>query len=1396
MGHLGPVAGIAGLLKTSLALKHKMLPPGLHYQQPNPQIDFANSPFYVNTQLTTWDTDALPRRAGVSAFGIGGTNAHVILEEAPEQHEGALVQCEAEDQSLTQDRRCSLCALCHRSARSLQSWEALILSAKTGSALEQMRVNLLEHLKEHPDLNLADLAFTLQVGRKAFPHRLMLVCQTVAEAVSQLEAKQCFLSVTPPVEQGVVFMFPGQGPQYVNMGRELYDEEPIFRQQVDTCAALLVPYLHRDLREVIYPPIGKEATAQDQLEHMLLAQPAIFVIEYALAQLWLQRGIRPAAMIGHSIGEYTAACLAGVLSLQDALFLVALRGRLMDQLENGAMLAVSLSEEEVLPLLGARLSMAAHNSMSDCVVSGPADDIGDLQRSLTEQEIPCQVLHVSRASHSQMLEPVLAQFTREVSKLRLHPPTLPYISNLTGQWITEQEVTDPEYWTRHWRQTVRFAEGIQLLLDVPATILLEVGPGRSLSTLAQRMADRHKAQSLPWLILSSLRHPQAPISDMAFLLNTCGQLWCAGVAIDWSQGAGTVGTGLAPVRIPTERRRRLSLPTYPFERERYWIFPVGARMGASPVPTALASREERSPLQMGKKANIADWFSAPSWKRSPLRTVQMSVEQSEHKGRWLIFTDSLVSVPSSGSRKDLDSSGLPPGKVYPPNPNGSSGNALGLGTRLVSRLRMQEETVITVTVGAQFSKISEREYTLRSECRADYDALLKDMDSRGLFPTNIVHLWTLIATDHVPSGLAYFETAQALGFYSLLFLTQALGEHNVGPCDTAAGAVSCTCPQPLQVAIVSNNLQEVIGGEVLCPVRATVLGIGKVAPHEYPHMAFRYIDVVLPEGIGQAQGKGARKGASPVPTPTPVGEERIIEQLVADLLAQPSDSMVAYRGPHRWVPCLEPALLEALQYPPTNRGNEESLTSSPASPDVGNSNRMIPNTSRSHRTGARHCPYSPDGFTPGQNHERLRQQGVYLITGGLGGIGLSLAEDLARRVKARLVLTGRTALPAREEWHDRLATACRDSALRLSEDDAIASKIRQVMMLEELGAQVLVVKADVTDLEQMQAVITQVHERFGALHGVIHAAGLSGGGLIQLKAPEVAARVLAPKVKGTLVLEAVLQDLHLDFVVLCSSLYSVIGGIGQVDYCAANSFLDSFAFYHTAKNGIQTISINWDGWQEVGMAVGVLAAYEKSSLSINKGHDQLNSKIREHLQYGILPQEGVEAFRRILSHAVLPQIIVSPRDIQLLRTGPLPLHLDLEDGSLALSRRQPRPHLQTAYVAPRNEMEQQIAAIWQKMLGIEHIGIQDNFFAAGGDSLMGLRTINELRKAFRVDLSLSLFLKETPTIEGIAKVIRQKQMELIDDEQLAEILQNVSQMSEEEALQLLEKNSSEPEGER
>jgi NADP-dependent 3-hydroxy acid dehydrogenase YdfG/acyl carrier protein len=427
---------------------------------------------------------------------------------------------------------------------------------------------------------------------------------------------------------------------------------------------------------------------------------------------------------------------------------------------------------------------------------------------------------------------------------------------------------------------------------------------------------------------------------------------------------------------------------------------------------------------------------------------------------------------------------------------------------------------------------------------------------------------------------------------------------------------------------------------------------------------------------------------------------------MAELRTRSSDVVVAYRGSQRWVQCIEPVRLEAI----------------------------------------------PEEKFP------LRQQGVYLITGGLGGIGMALATDLASRVRARLVLMGRTALPA---------------------------KIRQVKRLEELGAEVLVLEADVTDRGQMQAVISQVREHFGDLHGVIHAAGVPAGGLIQLKTPEMAAEILAPKVKGTLVLESVLKDLPLDFLVLCSSLTAIIGALGQVDYCAANTFLDNFAFYHTIQQRVQTISINWDTWQEVGMAVNSLKLY-KNTL---RQHAEVEKTL---LQQGILPQEGIDIFRRIISYRELSQVIVSTSDIlaRLRRVESFQFR-ERQDGDgglappLAASIENQRPNLQTPYVAPQNETQQQIADLWQKLLGIGKIGIHDNFIDLGGHSLLGMQLITRLRETFQVDISLRTLFEE-PTVAHLAIVLVQKMAELVDETLLLQDIEDVEHLTDDEAQTFLE----------
>lgn len=549
VGHLDAAAGVTGLIKTALALKHQLLPPTLHFEQPNPKLGLEDSPFYINAQLQPWPAADLPRRAAVSSFGIGGTNAHIILEEAPPRPAPAAAR----------------------------PWQLLLLSARTESALAAASHNLANYLKQHPTAPLADVAYTLQVGRRAFEVRQPVVCsdaQNAVEALTALSIQAPPKRVRPANNRPVVFMFSGQGAQYPNMGLGLYQSEAAFREQIDHCAELLRPHLGLDIRQVLYPTdaTAQEAAAQ-KLQQTLFTQPALFVTEYALAHMWQAWGVQPRAMIGHSIGEFVAACLAGVFSLEDALALVVARAQLMHSMPSGTMLAVPLTEEVVQPLLGPDLSLAAINAPARCVVSGPTEAIEALERQLEAQQVACRRLHTSHAFHSAMMAPIVAPFVAKVRQSRPQPPQMPYISNVTGTWITAAEATSPDYWGQHLRQAVRFADGLQALAQEPKRVLLEVGPGQTLATLAKQQLGAGSEA----VVLASLRHPQqqATQPDLAFGLTTLGQLWAAGVNVDW---AGFYAN---------EQRQRVPLPTYPFERKRYWIDapPLDAELSAAPVAT-------------------------------------------------------------------------------------------------------------------------------------------------------------------------------------------------------------------------------------------------------------------------------------------------------------------------------------------------------------------------------------------------------------------------------------------------------------------------------------------------------------------------------------------------------------------------------------------------------------------------------------------------------------------------------------------------------------------------------------------------------------------------------------------------------------------------------------------
>jgi len=533
IGHLDAAAGIAGLIKTVLALKRRQLPASLHFEQPNPQIDFAGSPFYVNSRLQEWKTLGSKLRAGVSSFGVGGTNAHVILEEAPAPGPPG----------------------------PSRPWQLLTLSARTETALGALTADLADYLISNADSHLPDVAYTLQVGRTAFPHRRIVVARDTPCVIEALKDSDRLAKRVTDDQVGspsLAFMFSGQGAQHVNMGRLLYEHEPLFRQEVDSCVSTIRERFGFELLAVLYPRPGEEQNASQRLQETALAQPALFVIEYALARLWLSWGIQPQALAGHSIGEYVAACLAGVFTLEDALFLVTSRGRLMQELPGGGMLAVALSECELQPFLSDDIAIAAINGPNRCTVAGPHGAIDGLLEKFRDKSVSFHRLHTSHAFHSPMMEPARREFNKVVAGVTLQPPRIPYLSNLTGNWITAEEATNPNYWADHICATVRFADNLAKLQDNERAVLLELGPGQTLT----RLARQHPTYNSKRVLASTLRHPEQSEDDIAVLLTALGQLWLAGIEPDWGKFHSL------------ERRRRVPLPTYPFERQRYWIDPV------------------------------------------------------------------------------------------------------------------------------------------------------------------------------------------------------------------------------------------------------------------------------------------------------------------------------------------------------------------------------------------------------------------------------------------------------------------------------------------------------------------------------------------------------------------------------------------------------------------------------------------------------------------------------------------------------------------------------------------------------------------------------------------------------------------------------------------------------
>jgi len=544
IGHTVMAAGAAGVIKTALALQNELIPASLHFQKPNPKIDFERSPFRVVAKAQPWPRASAPRRAGVSSFGVGGTNAHVVVEEAP-----ALPAPAGEPSGP----------------------ELLVLSARTDTALEAQTQRLAELLEKNPRASLADVAFTLHDGRRAFQKRRAVVATSPEDAVFALKDlkrhvnRQAFGS-----RPELAFLFPGQGSQYVGMGRALFAALPVFRDALERCFAAArdaVP----DLRDVMFAPEG-DAKAEAALKATQYTQPALFAIEYALACQLIHYGLKPAAMVGHSVGEFAAAALSGVMSADDAMRLVAERGRMMGSMPPGTMLSVRLAARDVQPRLTGGLGIASDNGPQLCVVSGPTPEVEAFQKALDADGVQARPLHTSHAFHSAMMDPAVAPFTARVGQVKLSEPRIPFVSTLTGKWITREEATDPGYWGRHLRATVRFAEAVATLWNVSHPVLVEVGPRTTLATLArQQVKDRNKQVAVSML-------NDTPQVELASLLGGIGSLWTTGADVDARAFYGITD------RTP---RRRIPLPTYAWDNHRYWIAKANRAPVAAAAPVAV-----------------------------------------------------------------------------------------------------------------------------------------------------------------------------------------------------------------------------------------------------------------------------------------------------------------------------------------------------------------------------------------------------------------------------------------------------------------------------------------------------------------------------------------------------------------------------------------------------------------------------------------------------------------------------------------------------------------------------------------------------------------------------------------------------------------------------------------
>jgi acyl transferase domain-containing protein len=1183
IGHTQSAAGVAGLIKTVLQLEHGVAAGNLNTTEPASAVpaDGTVRPVLEPTPLVS-------AIAGVSGFGWSGTNGHLVLQAA-ENH-----VADADD-----------------SAPTGQEF-VLPVSAASAPALAAQLDRLGGWLAERPELPLADVAQTLSLGRSAHEYRRALVCASTADAARQLAGAAGGTPSRATARPRVAFLLPGVGDQYAGLGRELYRTEPVYAAAIDECVTAAEQY-GVDLRPLLFPAdqpapadsgsfaalIGREtdgAIAEDDpLEQAEFSHPFQFAVEYALARLLAHRGVTPDVLVGYSLGEYVAACLAGVFTLSDALYLVVERARIIASVPAGRMLAVAADADAVATAIGdAEVDIAAINGPAMTVLSGLAGDIDSVAGVLAERGIACRPLRTAHAFHSSLLEPARDKLAALLDTVPRSAPRIPIVSNLTGEPLTAEQVASSEHWAEHLVSPVRFAQSVRHCVESGVDVFVELGAGQTLGGLVRQNLPGSRGAGVLGTLPARWQAGQS--TEPSALLGCCGQLWEHGVSLDWPavQPAGRV----------------VSLPSYPFQRSRFWpdVQP-GTTLAATPA---------------GRPAEPTDLCYAPVWRRQPATPLPRALRLP---GPLVIFTEAATDVAAALAEL-----------------------AVAGGTEVVE--------VVAGPAGSPLRR-SGRRISIDAGVDAHYAEVLANLPGTG--PVRLVQLAGLAAdSEHAEyAGEDQLRAAIATGFDGVLRTIQALGELPGG--------------RGVRLLTVSRGATEVLGGDVPAPYGALGHGLGRVAQHEYAGLSWHGTDM----------------------DPEPAEPNREAGQLAAELLAEtPEPSVTGWRRGRRWESDWAPVN--------TEQTDTEQTDTEP--------------------TGTEPTGTEPTGTEPTGSEPIWRPDGVYLITGGTRGLGLALARRLVAAGVGKLALVSRST----------------------PESDSVRAAVEE---LTAAGAEVLALTADAGRPAELRAALAGCREHFGALHGVVHAAGAPASGMLQRQSVEQGHAVLAPKVLAMSALAELVSpntapELRPELLVLYSSAITSFGGIGEGDYCAANTVLDGYgAALAGSAPSTRVLTVAWGPWQHDDWQVSTAGGLADRAQAYRR-------------RYGFTDDGGCAFLDRMLASASGPVVAVRQSMAEARQEWTAVLDIGTLTAAVAppTGARFPRPQLRTEFVAPRTELETTVAEVWQAYLGIDRVGVHDAFFELGGNSLVGMSMVHAVES--RLDTTIApAVLFENPTIAEFAAAL-------------------------------------------